>query len=452
MTAAWTPDSWKQFPAAQQPNYPDLNELKDALGQLLKLPPLVTSWEIDHLRDGLAAAQRGEAWLLQGGDCAETFGECQTEMIASKLKLLLQMSLVIVFASRKRIVRVGRIAGQYAKPRSNDTESIDGIQLPCYRGDIVNQFEFSEKARRPDPNRLLRGYERSALTLNFIRALSEGGFADLHHPENWNLLFVNEAKGEVAKRYRELVKSLGDALRFMETILEGSTVSELKRVDFFTSHEALLLDYEMALTRPSVRGIGYYNMGTHFPWIGERTRSLQGAHVEYFRGIRNPIGVKIGPSISTDELVELIERLNPEDEPGRLTLIHRMGRRFVESKLPPLIEAVNRSGKSVLWVCDPMHGNTVSATQGRKTRRFDDIVDELRLSFAIHHACGSMLGGAHLELTGENVTECTGGSRGITDSDLESAYQTQVDPRLNYEQALEMAFEIAGKLVEYRAP
>jgi 3-deoxy-7-phosphoheptulonate synthase len=452
MTAAWTPDSWKQFPAAQQPNYPDQNELKEALGQLLKLPPLVTSWEIDHLRDGLAAAQRGEAWLLQGGDCAETFGECQTEMIASKLKLLLQMSLVIVFASRKRIVRVGRIAGQYAKPRSNDTESIGGIQLPCYRGDIVNQFEFGEKARRPDPNRLLRGYERSALTLNFIRALSEGGFADLHHPENWNLLFVNEAKGEVAKRYRELVKSLGDALRFMETILEGSTVSELKRVDFFTSHEALLLDYETALTRPSVRGIGYYNMGTHFPWIGERTRSLQGAHVEYFRGLRNPIGVKIGPSISEDELVELIERLNPEDEPGRLTLIHRMGRRFVESKLPPLIEAVHRSGKSVLWVCDPMHGNTVSATQGRKTRRFDDIVDELRLSFAIHHACGSMLGGAHLELTGENVTECTGGSRGITDSDLESAYQTQVDPRLNYEQALEVAFEIAGKLVEHRAP
>lgn len=452
MTAAWTPDSWKQFPAAQQPNYPDQNELKDALGQLLKLPPLVTSWEIDHLRDGLAAAQRGEAWLLQGGDCAETFGECQTEMIASKLKLLLQMSLVIVFASRKRIVRVGRIAGQYAKPRSNDTESIGGIQLPCYRGDIVNQFEFGEKARRPDPNRLLRGYERSALTLNFIRALSEGGFADLHHPENWNLLFVNEAKGEVAKRYRELVRSLGDALRFMETILEGSTVSELKRVDFFTSHEALLLDYETALTRPSVRGIGYYNMGTHFPWIGERTRSLQGAHVEYFRGLRNPIGVKIGPSISSDELVELIERLNPKDEPGRLTLIHRMGRRFVESKLPPLIEAVHRSGKSVLWVCDPMHGNTVSATQGRKTRRFDDIVDELRLSFAIHHACGSMLGGAHLELTGENVTECTGGSRGITDSDLESAYQTQVDPRLNYEQALEVAFEIAGKLVEHRAP
>ncbi|MFN7731010.1 MAG: class II 3-deoxy-7-phosphoheptulonate synthase [Pirellula sp.] len=452
MTEAWTPDSWKRFPAAQQPNYADPIELQQALSQLLKLPPLVTSWEIDHLKSGIAAAQRGDAWLLQGGDCAETFEECQTEMIASKLKLLLQMSLVIVFASRKRIVRVGRIAGQYAKPRSSDTETIGGITLPCYRGDIVNQFDFQPEARRPDPRRLLRGYERSALTLNFIRALSEGGFADLHHPENWNLLFVNEAKGEVAKRYRDLVKSLGDALRFMETILEGSTVSELKRVDFFTSHEALLLAYETALTRPSVRGIGYYNMGTHFPWIGERTRSLQGAHVEYLRGLRNPVGVKVGPSISVEELVELVLRLNPENEPGRLTLIHRMGRRSIESKLPPLIEAVRRSGQNVLWVCDPMHGNTVSTAHGRKTRRFDDIVDELRLSFAIHQACGSMLGGAHLELTGENVTECTGGSRNLTEDDLESAYQTQVDPRLNYEQALEVAFEIAGKLVESRAP
>jgi 3-deoxy-7-phosphoheptulonate synthase len=452
MTEVWKPDSWKRFPAAQQPNYADPNELQQALAQLLKLPPLVTSWEIDHLKSGIASAQRGDAWLLQGGDCAETFEECQTEMIASKLKLLLQMSLVIVFASRKRIVRVGRIAGQYAKPRSNDTETIGGITLPCYRGDIVNQFDFEPEARRPDPRRLLRGYERSALTLNFIRALSEGGFADLHHPENWNLLFVNEAKGEVAKRYRDLVKSLGDALRFMETILEGSTVSELKRVDFFTSHEALLLAYETALTRPSVRGIGYYNMGTHFPWIGERTRSLQGAHVEYLRGLRNPVGVKVGPSISVEELVELVLRLNPDNEPGRLTLIHRMGRRSIESKLPPLIEAVRRSGQNVLWVCDPMHGNTVSTAHGRKTRRFDDIVDELRLSFAIHQACGSMLGGAHLELTGENVTECTGGSRNLTEDDLESAYQTQVDPRLNYEQALEVAFEIAGKLVESRAP
>jgi 3-deoxy-7-phosphoheptulonate synthase len=451
MTSNWTPDSWKRFPASQQPIYPDPVALREALQQLFRFPPLVTSWEIDHLKSGIAAAQRGDAWLLQGGDCAETFDDCQTEQIASKLKLLLQMSLVIVFASRKRIVRVGRIAGQYAKPRSSDVENQDGVVLPSYRGDIINRFDFSHESRRPDPFRMLRGYERSALTLNFIRALSEGGFADLHHPENWNLLFVNEARGEVAKRYRELVQSLGDALRFMETILEGATVSELKRVDFFTSHEALLLDYETALTRPSVRGIGYYNMGTHLPWIGERTRHPNGAHVEYFRGIRNPIAVKVGPSLQSDELLELIQKLNPENEPGRLTLIHRMGRRHVESSLPPLIEAVHRTSATVLWVCDPMHGNTVNAIGGRKTRRFDDIVDELRLSFAIHRAMGSSLGGAHLELTGENVTECTGGSRGITDSDLESAYQTHVDPRLNYEQALEIAFEIAGKLTEYRA-
>jgi 3-deoxy-7-phosphoheptulonate synthase len=452
MTLNWTPDSWKHFPASQQPVYPDPSALREALQQLLRFPPLVTSWEIDHLKSGIAAAQQGDAWLLQGGDCAETFDDCQTEQIASKLKLLLQMSLVIVFASRKRIVRVGRIAGQYAKPRSSDIEHHGGVSLPSYRGDIINQYEFSSDARRPDPFRMVRGYERSALTLNFIRALSEGGFADLHHPENWNLLFVNEARGEVAKRYKDLVRSLGDALRFMETILEGSTVSELKRVDFFTSHEALLLDYETALTRPSVRGIGHYNMGTHLPWIGERTRDPNGAHVEYFRGIRNPIAVKLGPTAQSDELLELIKRLNPENEPGRLTLIHRMGRRHVESSLPPLIEAVARSGARVLWVCDPMHGNTVNSAGGRKTRRFDDIVDELRLSFAIHRAMGATLGGAHLELTGENVTECTGGSRGITDSDLESAYQTQVDPRLNYEQALEIAFDIAGQLTEYRMP
>jgi 3-deoxy-7-phosphoheptulonate synthase len=452
MTAQWSPESWTQYTAAQQPSYPDKQELDRAVEQLRRLPPLVTSWEIDHLKGSIAAAQRGEAWFLQGGDCAETFDGCQTESIASKLKLLLQMSLVIVFASRKRIIRVGRIAGQYAKPRSSDVETIDGVTLPCYRGDIVNGYDFTQASRLPDPGRLLRGYDRSAATLNFIRALSEGGFADLHHPENWNLLFVNEVKGEVAKRYRDLVRSLGDALKFMETILEGSTVNELRRVDFFTSHEALLLPYESALTRESIRRNGHYNMGTHFPWIGERTRSLGGAHVEYFRGIRNPIGVKIGSKVSAEELLELIERLNPENEPGRLTLIHRLGRAHVETKLPGMIEAVRRSGRTVLWVCDPMHGNTVSTAHGRKTRRFDDVVDELRLSFAIHQTYGSHLGGAHLELTGDNVTECVGGSRGLTESDLESAYETQVDPRLNYEQALEIAFEIAGKLTESRAP
>ena len=450
MSNSWSPTSWKSFPVAQQPTYPDTKALKAVLDQIAIMPPLVTSWEVDHLHDGIAAAQRGEAWLLQGGDCAETFEQCQTEPIASKLKLLLQMSLAIVFGSRKRILRVGRMAGQYAKPRSSDTETQNGVSLPCYRGDLVNRFEFTEEARRADPELLLRGYERSALTLNFVRALSEGGFADLHHPENWNLLFVNEAKAEVALRYRELVKSLGNAIRFVETILPERTTADLKRVDFFTSHEALHLDYETALTRPSVRGIGYYNLGTHLPWIGERTRALTGAHVEYFRGIRNPVAVKVGPSMGKDEIVDLTKRLNPENKPGRLTLIHRMGRSKVESALPSMIEAVRRENREVLWVCDPMHGNTVSTAHGRKTRRFDDIVDELRLSFAIHRACGSMLGGAHLELTGENVTECVGGSRGLTESDLESAYQTQLDPRLNYEQALEIAFEISNQLSAHR--
>lgn len=449
MSQAWSPSSWKNFPAAQQPLYPDSDQLSAVVKQIKTLPPLVTSWEIDRLHQDIALAQRGQAWLLQGGDCAETFEQCQTEPIASKLKLLLQMSLAIVFGARKRIIRVGRMAGQYAKPRSSDTEAQHGVTLPCYRGDIVNGYPFTAEARTPDPLRLLRGYERSALTLNFVRALSEGGFADLHHPENWNLLFVNTAKGEAAERYKELVRSLGDSIRFMETILHEST-PELKRVDFYTSHEALHLDYETALTRESVRGIGFYNMGTHFPWIGERTRQLNGAHLEYFRGIRNPVAVKIGGSIQPEELIELIDKLNPENKPGRLTLIHRMGRSKIESQLPPLIDAVLREQKTVLWVCDPMHGNTVSTAGGRKTRRFDDIVDELRLSFAIHRACGSTLGGAHLELTGEDVTECVGGSRGLTESDLESAYQTQLDPRLNYEQALEIAFEISNQLSQQR--
>jgi 3-deoxy-7-phosphoheptulonate synthase len=449
MSTTWSPTSWKKFPASQQPDYPDSRALEGVLHELRLLPPLVTSWEIDNLRTEIARAQKGDAWILQGGDCAETFEQCQTEPIASKLKLLLQMSLAIVFGSRKRIIRVGRMAGQYAKPRSSNTETQNGISLPCYRGDIVNRFEFTADARIPNPDLLLRGYERSALTLNFVRALSEGGFADLHHPENWNLLFVDEAKGEVAQRYRELVKSLGDSIRFMETILHEST-PELKRVDFYTSHEALHLDYETALTRESIRGIGHYNMGTHLPWIGERTRQIDGAHLEYFRGIKNPVAVKVSGAMQPAELLSLIDRLNPENKPGRLTLIHRMGRQKIESQLPPLIEAVLREQKIVLWVCDPMHGNTVSTSGGRKTRRFDDIVDELKLSFAIHRACGSMLGGAHLELTGENVTECVGGSRGLTESDLESAYQSQVDPRLNYEQALEIAFEISNQLSQQR--
>ena len=445
MFGSWSPDSWRKCSIVQQPVYEDQALLANVLADLNKLPPLVTSWEVDRLRTDLASAQQGEAWLLQGGDCAEMFEGCQAEPIASKLKVLLQMSLAIVVGSRCKIIRLGRMAGQYAKPRSSDTETRDGVAFPCYRGDLINKNEFTADARRADPLLLLRGYERSALTMNFIRGLSEGGFADLHHPENWNLTFVDQAHADVAKRYQKLVASLGDAIRFMETIL-GSEPKELRRVDFYTSHEALHMDYETALTRKSVRGTGYYNMSTHAPWIGDRTRALNGAHVEYFRGIRNPIAVKVGPSMELDEVVELVDRLNPENEPGRLTLIHRMGHSKIAKFLPPMVERLKRDERRVLWICDPMHGNTVATQQGRKTRRFADICEELRLAFEIHQSTGSKLGGAHLELTGENVTECVGGSRGLTEADLESAYHTQLDPRLNYEQALEIAFEIAEHL------
>lgn len=446
MTSKWTIDSWKQRPASQQPSYDDPLELNEALAALRLLPPLVTSWEVDRLRTQLVRAQDGEAWLLQGGDCAESFEDCQSEFIASKLKVLLQMSLVLIFGSGQRIVRLGRIAGQYAKPRSSDTENRDGQSLPSYRGDLINRAPFSIDHRRNNPQLLLRGYERAALTLNFIRALSEGGFADLHHPENWDLNFVTDSPEH--KLYQRLVDSLGDALRFIDAISE-KPMPELGRVDFFTSHEALHLQYEQAFVRESVRGTGWYNLATHFPWIGERTRSIGGAHVELLRGIRNPIGIKIGPKATPDEVVDLVRLLNPENEPGRMTLIHRIGSGKVREVLPPLIEAIESSSSRVLWVCDPMHGNTVSTNTGHKTRHFNDILSELRDAFAVHREMRSRLGGVHLELTGENVTECLGGSTGLTEDDLHTAYNTHCDPRLNYEQAMEIAFSIAE---EIRAP
>lgn len=447
MRPTWSLESWRNFAAAQQPAYAVPENLMEALNQLRRLPPLVTSWEVDHLRELLANAQAGKAWLLQGGDCAETFEDCQAEPIASKLKVLLQMSLAILFGARCPVIRVGRMAGQYAKPRSSDVETRDGVTLPCYRGDLINRNSFSPEARQSDPLLLVRGYERSALTLNFIRALSEGGFADLHHPENWNLDFVSNSTE--AMHYKRLVASLSDAIRLMETI--GSPSAELKRVDFFTSHEALHLDYESALTRSSVRGVGVYNLGTHFPWIGDRTRRIDGAHLEYLRGIRNPLAMKVGPSMAAAELTEVLELLNPRREPGRITLIHRMGVEKIGAILPRLIEGVQQTDHPVLWVCDPMHGNTIATRSGIKTRRFEDIVGELKLAFTVHREVGSRLGGVHLELTGENVTECLGGSRGLTEQDLETAYQTQLDPRLNYEQAMEIAFDISAELSKQHA-
>jgi 3-deoxy-7-phosphoheptulonate synthase len=430
------PTSWQSKPAAQQPVYPDPEELKRALAQLARLPPLVTSWEIENLKQQLAEATRGKRFLLQGGDCSENFYDCESSAIASKLKILLQMSLVLVQGGKKRVIRIGRFAGQYAKPRSAETETHNGTTLPSYRGDMINCSGFTREDRTPNPELLLRAYERSGLTINFIRSLIEGGFADLHHPEYWGLGFV--ANSPHGAEYMRMVETIGESLRFMET-LTGSVLADINRVDFFTSHEGLHLYYEQAQTRQVPRRTGWYNLSTHFPWIGERTRSLEGAHVEYFRGIANPIGVKIGPSVTPEEALALTEVLNPENEPGRLTFIHRLGADRVEKCLPPLADAIRRSDKQILWCCDPMHANTETTSSGIKTRRFDKILGELERSYRVLKDCGAYLGGVHFELTGDNVTECIGGASGVTEADLTRDYRTTLDPRLNYEQAMEMA-------------
>ena len=438
----WTPESWRDRPALQQPTYTDPVELTDVLGELHALPPLVTSREVLNLKQQLAEAQEGKRFLLQGGDCAETFSDCTPEVISNRLKVLLQMSLVLVHGLRLPVVRVGRFAGQYAKPRSADVEVRDGLALPSYRGDMVNGPEFTAAARVADPRRMIKAHARSAMTMNFIRALIDDGFADLHHPEYWNLGWVGHSP--LADEYQKMVAGIGDAVRFMET-LSGESIHNLRSVDFYTSHEALLLPYEQGVTRQVPRQSGWFNLGTHFPWIGMRTAALDGAHTEYFRGIRNPIAIKIGPSVNTDQLLRLIDVLNPEDEPGRLGLIHRMGMSQIMDRLPPLLEAVRREGRRVLWICDPMHGNTESTSNGFKTRRFENIRGEVERAFELHATSGTRLGGVHLELTGENVTECTGGARAITETDLERAYRSTVDPRLNYEQALEIAMLIVRK-------
>jgi 3-deoxy-7-phosphoheptulonate synthase len=436
----WFPGSWRLKPAAQQPVYPDPAAVEGVLAQLAKLPPLVSSWEIENLKHQLAAAVRGERFLLQGGDCSESFDDCESAAIASKLKILLQMSLVLVQGGKKQVTRIGRFAGQYAKPRSSDTEARDGVTLPTYRGDMINRSGFSAADRVADPQLLLRAYERSGLTINFIRALIEGGFADLHHPEYWDLGFVGRSPH--ASDYTRMVESIGDSLRFMET-LAGAVLADINRVDFFTSHEGLHLLYEQAQTRQVPRRTGWYNLSTHFPWIGERTRSLRGAHIEYFRGISNPIGIKIGPSVSPEEAVALAEVLNPANEAGRLTFLHRLGADRVEKCLPPLAQAIRQRGLNVLWCCDPMHGNTETTASGIKTRRFEKILKELELSYRILAECGTHLGGVHFELTGDNVTECLGGASGVTEDDLRRDYRTQLDPRLNYEQSMEMALLLA---------
>ncbi len=441
----WSPQSWQSKTVIQQPVYPDQNALSEVVAQLAQLPPLVSSWEVENLKHQLAEAAQGKRFLLQGGDCAENFDECSPEAITDKLKILLQVSLILVHGTQKRVIRVGRFAGQYAKPRSDNTETRDGVELPSYRGDLINRLPFTEKDRTPNPQLLLRGYERAALTLNFIRALIDGGFADLHHPEYWDLSFVKHSPH--AREYRRIADSIGESVRFMETI-SGSPAGQLSRVDFFTSHEGLHLHYESAQTRQVPRREGWYNLAAHMPWLGMRTANPDEAHVEYFRGITNPIGIKIGTGMSCEQLSILLDILHPNDEPGRLTLIHRFGAHHIAEHLPPLIETVQKSGKTVLWCSDPMHGNTETTADGIKTRKFEHILAELEQAFEIHQQMGSYLGGVHFELTGENVTECTGGARGLADKDLTQAYKSQVDPRLNYEQALEMALRIARRVKE----
>ena len=438
----WHPASWHGRKAAQQPVYADPVALQSVVAALSRLPPLVVSWEVEALRGRLAQAQRGEQFLLQGGDCAESFEDCESDNIARRLKILLQMSLVLLQGLKRPVIRVGRFAGQYAKPRSTDTETRGEVTLASYRGDNVNRPGFSREEREPDPQLLLRGYERAALTLNFVRALVDGGFADLHHPEYWDLGFLRHAR--LRDSYQKIVDSIAESLDFFES-MSGQRVHAATRGDFYTSHEGLHLLSEQAQTRFIDRQKRWYNLSTHMPWIGMRTANIDGAHVEYFRGISNPIGVKVGAAMSAEWLQALVQILNPQNQPGRLTFIHRFGAKDIEQRLPDMIRAVRATGAPVLWVCDPMHGNTETTAGGVKTRRFDNILAEVEAAFRIHEEEGSALGGVHIELTGEDVTECIGGARGLTESDLARAYRSNVDPRLNAEQALELAMLIARR-------
>ncbi len=445
MQAEWSPESWKNKPEAQRVAYDDEVALAQATAELSSMPPLVTSWEVEKLKGFIAEAQEGKRFLLQGGDCAETLADCRSSVITNKLKILLQMSLVLVHGGKTPVIRVGRFAGQYAKPRSSPTETVGGVTLPSYFGDLVNHAAFDKDSRRADPRALIRGYTRAALTLNFIRSLTAGGFADLHHPEYWDMAFLSRAdlNPKLRDDYTRMSRDLSSALRFMEALGETS-IDDLTRVEFFTSHEGLSLHYESAQTRRVPRREGFYDLTTHMPWVGERTRDIDGAHVEFFRGVANTVGVKVGPSAKPEQVVALVNVLNPKNEPGKIVIIARMGASKVLDALPPIVSKVTESGARVLWVTDPMHGNTISLASGIKTRNFDDILAEIERSFDVHKAAGTRLGGVHFELTGDDVTECLGG--GLSEADLDKNYASVCDPRLNYRQALEMAFLIARRM------
>jgi 3-deoxy-7-phosphoheptulonate synthase len=437
----WTPQSWRNFPIRQMPDYPDRNKLEDAYEELQAYPPLVSSWEIEELKNKLAKAAKGEAFLLQGGDCAETFADCNSPHIVKLLKVLLQMSFIMLHEMHIGVVRVGRIAGQYAKPRSSSSERVGDMEIPIYRGDIVNSFDTELNGRVPDPQRLIDAYHKSGLTLNFLRALTEGGgFADLHHPEYWELDFMR--KNEYYREYESMVKSITNAIRFMEGVLPAELIT-LRQVDFYISHEALNLYYDSAQTRKVPHKTGFYNLSTHMPWIGNRTRDLNEAHVEYCRGIQNPVGLKVGPPYEISEILDVIKAINPTNEAGKMVLITRFGKDRVKDELPALIEAVEQENLNVLWSCDPMHGNTFATDEGIKTRDFNAILTDIKETFAVHRDLKTNLGGVHLEMTGEDVTECVGGANGLEANGLKNNYRSFCDPRLNYEQSLEMAFLIS---------
>ena len=432
-------EAWRDRPAAQQPDWPDPAAVIAVTREIARLPPLVFAGECDSLKDRLAAVARGEAFVLQGGDCAETFDGSTADAIRGKLRTLLQMAVVLTYAASVPVVKIGRLAGQFAKPRSSAAETRDGVELPAYRGDAVNGLEFTAQARTPDPQRMLRACHYSAATLNLCRAFTQGGYADLRQVHTWNTDFV--AASPAGQRYEALAGEIDRALTFMHA--SGTNPAEFRTVEFYSSHEALLLEYERAWTRIDSRTGLPYDTSAHFPWIGERTRALDAAHVEFFRHVRNPVGVKLGPSITPQDALALVDRLNPDNEPGRLTFITRMGASAIRTGLPPVVEKVTASGAQVAWVCDPMHGNTVEAPGGRKTRHVEDILAEVIGFFEVHHALGTHPGGIHIEFTGDDVTECLGGSHGLTEDDLTDRYETACDPRLNRSQSLDLAFRVA---------
>ena len=444
-TSGWTPQSWRNCPIRQVPSYPDPDKLAAMEARLAGFPPLVFAGEARNLKAQLARAAQGKAFVLQGGDCAESFGDFNANIIRDTFRVLLQMAVVLTFGGAMPVVKLGRMAGQFAKPRSSDSETLGDVTLPSYRGDIINGPDFTPEARTPDPSRMEFGYFQSAGTLNLLRAFASGGYADLHQVHSWNLDFVRNSS--LAEKYQDLSLRIDETLNFMAACgLTSAETPQIRETDFYTSHESLLLPYEQALTRVDSTSGDYYACSAHFLWIGDRTRQLDGAHVEFMRGIKNPIGMKVGPSMEIDDLLRIMDVLDPQNEPGRLTLITRMGAGKVAEKLPALLRAVKRAGRTPVWLCDAMHGNGITTSTKIKTRRFDDIVTELRGFFDAHEAEGTIAGGAHLEMTGQNVTECVGGAGGLSELDLGARYETFCDPRLNAEQSLELAFYLAEEL------